>query len=365
MELGFRELNARIEELDKRLKRRADAISYPPWLMMPTNEGARFLLATFLLGLASLNTGNNLIYLIFGLMLSIVILSYVMVTINLSGLRLKVRVPGPVYASEESEIIIRIRNTKGLASYSLRIKLPDELQSTGYVPYIPGGGSSAIRVRIRPPGRGVFGYGNFIVESSYPFIFFRRRFSVHVDGSLTVYPALMDIDMDILHGRRGQGDDALRPGEGDELLSLREFREGDSRKLVHWKASAKAGGLLVKEYSANLPRMATIVLDGSGPPEPPSFEKAVSYAASAALRLVDLGYYVGLKGPGVDLPYGSGRAHVYRLLESLALVKEDDSTDAIIEGELRGAVMVVRKSSAHGDMHISTDPDFIIDAADI
>ena len=362
MELGFRELNARIEELDRRLKKRADSISYPDWFMMPTNEGVRFLLATVLLGLASFNTGNNLIYLIFGLMLSIILISYVLVTINIRGLMLKVKSTGPVYALEESEIIVKMRNNKRLASYSIRIHLPGEFASNGYLPFIDGEGTASIRIKVRPAIRGVFGYGSFIIESSFPFIFFRRRCRVHVDGGLTVYPALMDVSLEALEGRRGKGVLAQRAGEGDELLSLREFREGDSQRSVHWKASAKSGGLLVKEYSALLPRMAMIVIDSTGSSDPEHFEKAVSYAASAVLWLIDMGYYVGLDAPGFHLPYGSGKGHMYRLLEQLAVITEDPKSNSFPDDVYAGAVILVKKSGVQRGSSLAFEPDMVVHA---
>jgi uncharacterized protein (DUF58 family) len=365
MRLGFRELNSRLQELDRKIKRRADSISYPEWFMMPTNEGARFLLATFLLGLASFNTGNNLIYLIFSLMLSILILSYVLVTVNIRGLRLRVKVPGPVYALEESEIILRINNDKRIASYSVRIRMPSRFDSSGYVAFIKGGGAVSVRIKVRPPSRGVLGYGNFIVESSFPFIFFRRRCTVRVDGNLIVYPSLMNIELGIPGGYQGQGDYTQRPGEGDELLSLREFREGDSRKRVHWKASAKSERLLVKEYSELMPKMAMIVIDGSGPPAPEHFEKAVSYAASAVVWLIERGYFVGLIAAGFDLPYGSGRGHMYRLLDQLAQVTEHEEVNEPFEGENKGVVILVKKIGTDEASGLVSNADLIVHAETI
>jgi len=359
MEFGFRELNARLEALDGRLKKHADSISYPEWFMMPTNEGIRFLLATLLLALASFNTGNNLIYLIFGLMLSIILLSYVLAALNTRGLRLKVKVPGPVYASEESEVIIRIRNEKRFASYSIRIRLPDELSSSAFLPFIQGGGASSVRARISPKARGVFGYGSFIIESSFPFIFFKRRCKVHVDGSLTVYPALMDIDLGVLWGNKGEGAHTQRPGEGDELLSLREFREGDSQKSVHWKASAKSHGLLVKEYASLMPKTVVLMIDGSGESSPDLFERSVSWAASAAIRLIESGYYTGLAAPGAYIPYGSGKGHLFRLLDQMAVLSEQDEAPEP-ETAHAGALLCVRKSRGGGGKAAAEAPDLVV-----
>lgn len=360
MGFSFREFNKRLESLEVRLKKRADSISYPEWFMMPTNEGMRFLLATFLLGLASINTGNNLIYLIFGLMLSIILLSYVFMTINIKGISIAVKAPGPVYAAEASEIILKVKNDKKIGSYSIKIRLPDELNSTGQVSFVPAHEYVSIKIQVCPPGRGVFGYGSFVVESSFPFIFFRRRLKVNVEGSLIVYPSLMEVTLDSLSGIRGQGVHSQRAGEGDELISLRGFRDGDSHKSVHWKASAKAGSLLVKEYSALMPRMAMIVLDSHGPSAPEIYEKAVSYAASAVTCLIGRGYHVGLQAPGAEVPYGTGRAHMFRLLDHLAVLDEHEAWNIPPGDEQQGSVILINKTSGSVVYSPDIQPDLVV-----
>jgi hypothetical protein len=70
--------------------------------MKTTPEGKRFLLATFLITVAAVNTGNNLIYLILSLMLSFILLSIVLLKINLSGLSLEVSINPPVFAINDS-----------------------------------------------------------------------------------------------------------------------------------------------------------------------------------------------------------------------------------------------------------------------
>jgi hypothetical protein len=51
-----------------------------------TKEGKRFLIAVVLMGFASLNTGNNLIYLLLSMMLSITLISFDAVVIKLKGI---------------------------------------------------------------------------------------------------------------------------------------------------------------------------------------------------------------------------------------------------------------------------------------
>ena len=73
-----------------------------------TREGKRFFLATALIAVAAVNTGNNLIYLILSLMLSFTTLSYIILRINLSSLLLEVSFSGPVFAGEPARAVLFI-----------------------------------------------------------------------------------------------------------------------------------------------------------------------------------------------------------------------------------------------------------------
>lgn len=299
--------------------------------MRPTREGSRFLLATFLIGLAALNTGNNLIYLIFGMLLSVLILSYMALRLNLHGLRLKVEAAHPVFAGQETHVRITVKNTKRrIRSYSIRVRLLRGLLAedcSGYVNIVPPMSSETSEVPLVFRRRGRFKYGDLMLESSFPFIFFIRKVKVQVEGEIIVYPRVRELELDALR-RGGLGEfTSLRPGRSDDLLMIREFREGDDTKHINWKASARSRGLMVKEFTENQPRMITLVLDNSAPPDEFAFEKGVSFAASVAWRLGLEGFLVRLVMCGAEVPFGTGLEHVYRVLDALAV-----AMDASAEG---------------------------------
>ncbi len=166
-----------------------------------------------------------------------------------------------------------------------------------------------------------------------------------MSGEAIVYPEIKEVD--VADTFTGGDEDAwtMRPGQGEELLTIREFRAGDDRKYVHWKASAKSEKLMVREYSEEEPRLISIILEDIGPSAPVSFERAVSYAASVAWALVNDGYYVRLMTCNKLLPFGTGTEHLYKLLDILAALQESGSAECPAVGEeLKGGSLLILKN---------------------
>src|SRR2546429_7599778 len=63
-----------------------------------TSEGTGFGLLSFAVGIAAINTGNNLLYLLLPMMLSLIVMSGILSEQCLKQLRVRRRVPGHVFA---------------------------------------------------------------------------------------------------------------------------------------------------------------------------------------------------------------------------------------------------------------------------
>lgn len=77
---------------------------------------------------------------------------------------------------------------------------------------------------------------------------------VSFSGSATVYPPMIDIDVLPARGRAASESGASynrdrRGQDRSEVFEMRDFRDGDSLKQVHWKLSARFGDLTVREAS--------------------------------------------------------------------------------------------------------------------
>lgn len=144
-------------------------------------------------------------------------------------------------------------------------------------------------VLVTPARRGVFREVEVEVRSAGPLglVWWRRHLSVELVAALEVGPK--PVPMSVAETARAGGsgaDAAFRGRSGHELVrSVRDYAAGDPLRLVHWSATARAGGLIVKEMEdPELPRLAIVVdLRGSAT----AAEEAASRAAGlaqAALR---------------------------------------------------------------------------------
>ncbi len=328
--------------------------------MKLTREGKRFLLAAVLIAVAAVNTGNNLIYLILSLMLSFLVLSYCILRLNLAELVLEVSIAGPVFAEEQVSVDLLVNNRKKIPVYSIIVAAADAVAEV-YCGQISGHGFFRDTMKMVFRKRGLYGYRDFVVQSGFPFILFRKSMSVMVFGQVLVYPKLLDMRemIDGIEGLQEAGMVAVR-GRGDEVYSLRSFQYGDDWRRIHWKASAQQDGFLIREYAEYASQNITILLDNLLPQDKVNFETAVSAAASLAKQYLQAGYPVQFIAAKTTIPYGIGEEHLCLILDVLAVITEvEGEADLSGIGE-DGFSLVILKSAQSGLKADAASADLVI-----
>ncbi|MDP3110544.1 MAG: DUF58 domain-containing protein [Thermodesulfovibrionales bacterium] len=345
--------------------------------MRPTKEGKRFLLATLLIAVAAANTGNNLIYLILAMMLSILVISIIVLKINLRGLVLSFSVKYPVFANSGTIMKVSLFSRKKMIpSFSVHVNLPEGIAGQCIIPHIPSASLVSQDVNGIFRKRGIYRYGDFSISSSFPFILFTKKVKARVEGEIIVYPEIKDID-ELIPEITGSGYDryVTRHGAGDEFMMIREFRYGDSMRRIQWKASAKTGKLMVKDMGMDEPRLLTVILDNIKSPQPPftkggqggitSFEKAVSFAASVAYKFIRIGFFVRLLTCKKLIPFGSGQEQLFKILDALALIDEEDTWECPMMHEMQGAGVLILKSEDSSLKKAASMCSMVINASDL
>jgi uncharacterized protein (DUF58 family) len=197
-----------------------------------------------------------------------------------------------------------------------------------FKPLLAASDSSHQSLELVPERRGWRELGPWRLEVLLPLGFFVKSKMLGSSRRVLVYPRLLPWSSQPV--RRGGGrraPDALdsRGREGD-VTQLRDFREGDELRALHWKQTARQQRLVVVERQRASSRPVFYVLDPRVPDHTNTeqlerFEKLVSEVATGVVRRLQEGVPVGLVvGPDIIPPVRSvGRAP--SLLRPLAEVE--------------------------------------------
>ncbi len=295
----------------------------PRRTIWPTRDGWWCLFVVIGLGVAAINTGNNLLYLLVSLLLSLIVVSGVLSEQSMRGLRLEADVPAEIFARAPALFGAVLANRKRwLTSYSVTLELLTRGAPTRFI-YIPR--LEAERDRLLTweetlPARGRQRLAGVRLTTRFPFALFLKASRVMLEREVVVFPAVHPISPEALLQLVGAGTSAVRRhGRGHDLYNLRTYRPGDDPRLIHWRSSAKVDSLLVREMEAETTEDTRIVLAGRGERDATRLEAALSEAASIAVHLVRAGAGVELVGAGLFVPLGRGPGHGRRILTELAL----------------------------------------------
>lgn len=142
--------------------------------------------------------------------------------------------------------------------------------------------------------RGVYRIGPAVINTGDPFGLFRLELNCPDTDSLLIYPRVLQLPGLALPRGSASGVDRRRQTLMGELpgASVREYRQGDSLRHIHWRSSAHRGELTVRELELEPAGDVWLVLDlhdaaHSGQSDASTFEYAIMVAASAAAALLD------------------------------------------------------------------------------
>ena len=97
-----------------------------PFSFRITREGLLYICGVFLLSLAAVNSGNNLLFIIVAALLSAIAVSGIISRNSLRQISLSLQLPENVFVGERVSIKITLRNLKRIfPSFSIRVEDPD------------------------------------------------------------------------------------------------------------------------------------------------------------------------------------------------------------------------------------------------
>lgn len=119
--------------------------------------------------------------------------------------------------------------------------------------------------------------------------------------------------------------------DASSFAGVREYFYGDSLNRIHWKATARQGRAMVREYDRVRSSAVWLHLDlqSQGRIGEIYTEHAVSLAASLLLAAEQEGLAMGLSSGEISIPLGRGTEHLTRMLSRLAKAQAEPEVRAI------------------------------------
>jgi len=362
-----------------------------------TRAGIVYVLVTLIIGIAALNTGNNLLYIVVAAMLAAILVSGVVSAWVLRWLELDVRLPEHVFAGRAVPGRIILRNPRRfLPSFSVRVvstrkkknrparewrweattfsfpfhrppeqqwlRLPDRrlrrvtlvppppgiFNGMAYFPYVPPQAELSADLELKFERRGRYGENSFGLATRFPFAFLTKTRHVALRRELLVYPRVEPTDelFEILPLVRGEWESFVR-GRGSDLYRIREYMPEDSARHVDWKATAKSGSLKVREFAREDERKLCVVFDNpeTGRISEAGYERAVDLAASLAWHFSEQDAEVSFSIPGrprtLDL---------HQFLAWLAVIEPGVTEAGVTEAGMTGPAIAADPHSGFGEL---------------
>jgi uncharacterized protein (DUF58 family) len=305
-----------------------------------TREGWLYILGIILISLAAMNTGNNLLFLILASLVAIILMSGILSSITLSGVAMRLQLPEHIFAGQPIRASIELENEKlTLPSFSLRVEAVKDknsppaalLETPVYFPYLPKRGRVHQSVPISFPARGVYRQDAFRIVTRFPFGFLQKSHRVELRTEALVYPSVEPTRefLEILPGLQGAVESTAK-GRGQDLYALRDYLPTDSARHVHWKASARLGSLMVREFTRDDETRVLLVLDPhvfapeSGVTTQASserFERAVTLCAGVAWHFFERNALLQFRSAAIETPLAAAEENIFAILRHLALAQ--------------------------------------------
>jgi uncharacterized protein (DUF58 family) len=230
----------------------------------PTRSGFGAAALAFVMLVAALNTGNNLLYLLAALVVSMLPVSIRMACRSLAAVSVDLLLPAEVTAGDDAEAALRVRASERDV-IGLRVH---ELDGAAVgIPFIEAGASTVRPFPLHALRRGPMQV-ELRLDCLYPWGLMRAR-RAGPSAELLVLPRpLPGAEAPRLLGLAADGRPTKRPGQGQDLLEIRNYVSGDDARLIDWKATARRERTMGRSGSCTRAATAAVASSSSCAPWP-------------------------------------------------------------------------------------------------
>lgn len=305
-----------------------------------------------LVAIAGVNIEANLLYLLSGICGGVLIGAFVLPLLTLRNLEVDRLMPDAVVAGRPYKVTYVVRNRRRYSgAWSLIVtETPSSVRASrgrriarrfpsGFIAFLKPGAEQRIEVMATSHQRGKLTLPGVRISSRFPLGLFSCQVDYVLPAELLVFPALGRFRYDPWRDYRAASTvsstrNSVRDRSGqEEFHGVREYRQGDNLRWIHWRASARTGELVVREMIPQRPTHMVVMLDPwpeakggvreqSAARFSASAEMTIAAAATALCDALEKGHRVGLvcrSARPVVIPPAAGRAQRHRILQELAL----------------------------------------------
>lgn len=293
-----------------------------------TRAGWLFIGLTLAVGFAAINSGANLLHAIFGAQMALIVASGMLSESMVRRTTARRVAVSELYAGSPAVVRVDLTNTDPRADvFSVSVEDDDrgdheDVCAPVFAVRIAAGGAVAVSTTVTASRRGRHVMPPAVVATRFPFGLFVKRRVLPPGDPVLVYPRVRPAPVALGEAdHTEQGEASQRRARAGEFFGLREYRDGDDLRQIHWPALARLGRPMVREFEADGDRRVMVDL-GRGTTGDPAFEQEIEHCASVAVSALGQGSVaVGLRYDGeVLVEPATGDEQRRRILEALALV---------------------------------------------
>jgi uncharacterized protein (DUF58 family) len=246
-----------------------------------------------LVAAVALALGENLVFLMACLALGLGLASRLRVAANLRRVAVERVAPARAVAGRPAHLRYRVEGParRTVAGLVLEERLPAGSRPPAHrleVPVLAGGEILRGTLPVTFTRRGRQALRPIEAWTRFPLGFVEARQTVAEGRTVLVHPGWAQPTAALEDRLSGRSEARARPSlhqRGQDVLhGLREFREGDDPRRIHWRTTARRGITTVSEWRRERGQSLTLVLGrapGAGPGAAEAFERAVVFAAAA------------------------------------------------------------------------------------
>lgn len=257
-----------------------------------TSLGLQYIAALLMVGGFAVNTGNNLLYLVFGLMLGLFLVSGWVSRRALQGIRPVALDEGNLFARVRGGIRVRLsdRAPRRMRALEVRLEMEGGQIEPGFYPGGQGEPEALMVLHAKADRRGWTRLTALELRTTYPFGFLEKAWRFPLEKPVLVLPHPRTPPL-LPPGPAGEPRRSAPMAGESSPEGARPHRPGDPPSRVHWKRTAQRGVPWVRTFETETPHGLALKLDlrhfGPGRPFERELEKLSGAVLQARLQKLD------------------------------------------------------------------------------